>query len=206
MVEQELPKLKTGVRFSSPAPYSLFPILTNFIDFMIHIFVIIFSFLGMAIGAQVKLPIYSIPFTGQTYMLCLIILLDTKRWRRMMSLSLYLLIGLWGAPVFASATHTLTSPTGGYLWGMLLSTCIPPLFQATISSFKKWALFTTVGLCIHGIVLLSGGLQLSYFVGVSTALSKGVLPFLLPGLLKSAMAAATALFLEKVILRDQPSL
>lgn len=75
----------------------------------------------LSVAAQLTLPLPLVPLTGQTLAVGLIAALTT--WRiSLSSVSLYLLIGCLGLPVFAGGTSgwwALIGPTGGYLIGFL---------------------------------------------------------------------------------------
>jgi biotin transport system substrate-specific component len=112
------------------------------------------------------------------------------------SVTIYLLLGLTGLPVFSSFTGgagKLIGPTGGYLIGYLFIACISGLF------FKKCGssyTFRKLIICFFGMTLgtivcyLLGTLWLSYQLSLSftTALSVGVLPYIPLDILKMILA------------------
>jgi len=70
-----------------------------------------------AVGAQIEIPIHPVPFTLQTFFVLLAGGLLSKR-SAFLSMTLYLILGTAGLPVFSSAgfgVSRLLGPTGGYL-------------------------------------------------------------------------------------------
>ena len=79
--------------------------------------------LMIALLAQVVIPIYPVPFTGQTLGVLLTGALIGKK-RASLSLLSYLMMGFIGMPVFVGGTFgiaRLAGPTGGYLIGFVCS-------------------------------------------------------------------------------------
>ena len=116
------------------------------------------------------------------------------------SVTIYLLLGLIGLPVFSGFTGgagKLLGPTGGYLIGYLFIACISGLF------IKKWGTSYTLQnliICFFGMTFgtivcyLFGTLWLSYQLSLSftTALSVGALPYIPPDILKMILALLLA--------------
>ena len=82
----------------------------------------------LALMAQISFPIPGspVPFTGQTLG---VLLLGTAYGASLgfSTMAFYLLMGILGAPIFASGSHGLekiVGATGGYLVGMLISTLV----------------------------------------------------------------------------------
>lgn len=116
-----------------------------------------------------------------------IILLDKKS--AMISVALYLLIGFVGLPVFSGFTGgagKIFGPTGGYLAGYLVL-CLMASCILEVTNCKILALATgTCGLYLFGTLWLMLQSKLPFM----TALSAGVIPFVLFDLVK-IMAAVT---------------
>ncbi len=115
---------------------------------------------------------------------------------------LYLMLGLAGLPVFAASpilpqgAGRVFGPTGGYLLAY-------PLAAFVTGWLAQWGYdrrypTAVVAMCAGLCTLYLGGvLWLAYFVpgadgpvGISRALSTGLVPFLLPDLLKLCVASA----------------
>jgi biotin transport system substrate-specific component len=82
----------------------------------------------VALCAQisVKLPFTPVPITGQTFAVCLVGA-SLGAIRGVASLSLYFLIGILGAPVYAhhdSGWNVITSASGGYIVGFVAAAAV----------------------------------------------------------------------------------
>ncbi|MDE7390521.1 MAG: biotin transporter BioY [Lachnospiraceae bacterium] len=136
-----------------------------------------------------------VPFTLQTFALFVILgLFDAKI--SILSVVVYILMGLVGLPVFAgqkSGIAVIFGPTGGYLIGFILCMLICTLLRkikkdSNVVMVVGWVvgmvvydLFGTVWFCAVYTKELSGAAFIS-------ALSVCVLPFIIPDLLKMAAA------------------
>lgn len=146
----------------------------------------------------ISIPFY-VPFTMQTFAIFTIIgLFGTKK--AFVSVSLYLLLGAIGLPVFSGfrgGVGNLLGVTGGYLIGFLL-TCLISGFL--LSFFKKQKKANVVTFCIS----MALGLIVCYAFGtawyivlytnstgsvsITSVLSLCVFPFLLPDALKMGLS------------------
>lgn len=107
----------------------------------------------------------------------------------------YLLIGLAGVPVFTGGTAgpgKLFGPTGGYLFGFLLTAVFLAATRGEKFNFKRYVLLG----CLVGIPLiyLPGYLQLKLVTGMpwDKAFYMGVLPFIPMDIVKVVAAAYLA--------------
>lgn len=139
-------------------------------------------------------------------MLCGVIL----PWRQsLLSVLLYLLLGLVGLPVFAGGVSGVTAfpgPTGGYLWSFAVVAPMISLLSQQTPLARIGPVGAAIG-CLAGVLLCysCGTLQFVLLTGssVGRALSVCVVPFLLPDAGKTAAAAVVGyavrriLFLEK---------
>ena len=137
----------------------------------------------MAVGAQISVPFYPVPFTLQTLALLLVAACFDAR-TAVYSVLMYLAEGAIGLPVFAnfsSGVHVLFGPTGGYLLGF-----IPGVYLASAISnkFSKLSATFVGGIIGSAVILAFGTVYLATFVGLDNALKLGVYPFLLGDLLK----------------------
>ena len=151
-----------------------------------------------ALLAQVQIPLWPVPITGQTLAVVLVgATLGT--WRGTASMVLYVVAGIAGAPIFAGATHGLGAdvlPSFGFALGF-----IPAAALVGWLSERRWdrrpllsvigfglasAVPFIVGLPWLGAVLASMGAPHD----VATVLNLGFTPFLIGGLVKWAIAAA----------------
>lgn len=155
----------------------------------------IFSALGaviMAICSWITIP-GPVPFTMQTFaVFALLLIYDGGP--ALISISLYLLLGAVGVPVFAGFTGGvahLLGPTGGYLLGFLILSAVYQVLSH-ISS-KKW--FKIVSLIIGLVCCYAFGTWwyvLMYCGGsvdeLGTVLMTCVIPFVLPDAVKMTLA------------------
>ena len=112
-----------------------------------------------------------------------------------LAIAAYILLGAFGLPVFSGfvgGVGRLFGPTGGYIWGFLLSAVLfgivkKLLGEARLSDFFAM-LAGLVGCYSFGTIwfvqVYSGGSDMTY----ASALSVCVLPFILPDLLKIIVA------------------
>jgi len=156
---------------------------------------------GLAICSKITIPIGLIPLTGQTLAVGLIASIVPPlvgTW----AIGIYLLLGLIGLPVFAGSTAGLAAlfgPTGGYLWGFFLYIWIAGAF----SKYTKQTPALIFGNIIGAVIQLLAGaywLVLSANLSITAAFNTGVMPFLIPGLIKVVLVVVAA----KAILRRLP--
>lgn len=144
----------------------------------------------LALAAQIEIPLWPVPITGQTLGVLLIAALLGSR-RGASSVLVYLGQGALGLPVFAGGSGglaRLAGPTGGYLAGFVATA-----FVVGWLSERGWdrRLATTALAMIVGNLLIYGfGLPwLAIWVGWPSALSLGLFPFIVGDLLKIALAS-----------------
>ncbi|HEY5229413.1 MAG TPA: biotin transporter BioY [Galbitalea sp.] len=116
-----------------------------------------------AILAQVAIPLWPVPITGQTFAV-LFVGATLGVTRAVLSMVLYLVIGLLGLPVFApqaNGSHitglpALLGPTGGYLIGFILAVAFVG-WLAQREWDRKW---------LRTLLAFAGGTVLIYAVGL----------------------------------------
>lgn len=145
-----------------------------------------------AVLAQVAVPLWPVPVTGQT-LAVLLVGATLGAWRATASMGLYALVGVLGLPVFSdysSGMAILLGPTGGYILGF-----IPAAFLVGWLSARSWdrqvlkALATFLG---GTVVVFAVGLPwLAVALGLDAqqTLQGGLYPFILGGAIKAAIAA-----------------
>tara|TARA_Y100000590_G_scaffold432247_1_gene548052 strand:+ start:366 stop:929 length:564 start_codon:yes stop_codon:yes gene_type:complete len=140
----------------------------------------------ITISAKVKIPFYPVPMTMQTFVILLIGI--TCGYKLGIAIvSLYLLEGIVGLPVFANSPEKgigiiyFTGPTMGYLIGFLVSVYFAGLFKynkGLVNSFLK-LLFSVSFIYIFGLIWLGT------LIGWEKPIFKlGAQPFLLAELFK----------------------
>ena len=150
---------------------------------------LIVIFLGsviLAISAKIKIPFYPVPMTMQTFVILLLgVCLGSKM--GLAVVSLYLLEGIVGLPVFANSPEKgigwmyFTGSTMGYLIGFLVAT-----FMAGYSNLKTniFNIFFKLIFSVSAIYIL-GILWLGTLIGWDKPIFQlGAAPFLLAELFK----------------------
>lgn len=144
----------------------------------------------LAISAKVQIPFVPVPFTMQTAVVLAIGLtygpsLGTA------TVTAYLAEGAAGLPVFAAgggAAYLTTSPTAGFLWGMLLATA---LMGVLVRRGWDTTVVRTLGAMLAGtaVIFTVGVTWLGYQIGQDAAIANGLRPFLGSEALKIALVA-----------------
>jgi biotin transport system substrate-specific component len=160
-------------------------------------------FIGAAAQVVIPLPGTPVPITGQTFGVLLVGAALGAR-RSVASLSLYLLLGLAGAPLFKSGGHGVEqfaisgadgalalAPTGGYLIGMLFGAWI--VGRLADLGWDRSVIGTVAAMAIGSLIIYSFGvpwLAASANLEIGVAIQKGVAPFILGDAIKLGLAAA----------------
>ena len=154
--------------------------------------VVLISVLGtllLTISAKIKIPFYPVPMTMQTFVVLFLgIAFGYKI--GLATISLYLLEGILGLPVFANSPEKgigivyFTGPTMGYLIGFLIAVFFTGYFQfgkPTITNviFIFFKLVFSVS-----FIYILGLFWLSTLIGWDKAFKFGAQPFLLAELFK----------------------
>ena len=151
-----------------------------------YIFVALIGSIILAISSKVKIPFYPVPMTMQTFVVLFIgITLGSKI--GLLTVSLYLLEGIYGLPVFAGTPEKgigfiyFTGPTMGYLLGFLIAVYFAGSFK-----YEKNLINNLIKLlfCVSFIYIL-GLAWLGVLIGWEKPIFKlGAQPFLLAELFK----------------------
>jgi len=164
--------------------------------------VVLISVLGtllLTISAKIKIPFYPVPMTMQTFVVLFLgIAFGYKI--GLATISLYLLEGILGLPVFANSPEKgvgliyFTGPTMGYLIGFLVAVYFAGLFKydkGLINTFLK-LIFSVSFIYILGLIWLGT------LIGWDKPIFKlGAQPFLLAELFKMLLL----LFLTPTLLK-----
>lgn len=159
----------------------------------------------IAVCSWISIPT-AVPFTLQTFAVFLVLLLLGGE-RGTIATLVYVLLGAVGAPVFAgfkAGLGVLLGSTGGYIIGFLFTGLIYILFTRL---FKNNIVIKLVALVLGLIVCYAFGtawfmhvyLKNTGEVGLLTVLGWCVFPFIIPDLVKMALAAVIAKRIEPVI-------
>lgn len=159
----------------------------------------------IAICSWISIPM-TIPFTLQTFAVCLTTaLLGTKRGT--ITVIVYILLGLVGAPVFSGfkgGIGALMGPTGGYIIGFIFTAIIVGLLTEKYGKkIPVLAIAMVIGILIcyvFGTVwFVSVYTKTKEPVGIMTALSWCVFPYLIPDAVKIALAVFLTKRLDRFI-------
>jgi len=145
----------------------------------------------LAVSAKVKIPFYPVPMTMQT--IVVLLLGVSLGWKLgLFTVSLYLIQGIAGLPVFAGTPEKgagivyFTGPTMGYLVGFLIAVYLAGFFKYTNNFFKNLIkLIFSVS-----FIYLLGMIWLGILIGWDKPVFKlGAQPFLLAELFKVVLLA-----------------
>ena len=140
----------------------------------------------LAVSAQFKVAIGPVPFTLQTLALLVIASLYGRN-LAVATVLLYLAQGAAGLPVFSSP-GALFGPTAGFLIGFLPLAAI--VGEAADRGLDRSPLTLAPAMLVGEVVLFAlGFLWLAQFIGADKAFAAAVAPFIVPDLVKVAIAA-----------------
>ena len=158
----------------------------------------------IAIAAQIAIdvPLTHVPLTLQPLAVLLVgVVLGSKRGAA--AATLYLVEGMSGLPVFAQlhgGAIWLTGLTAGYLWSYPFAAFVAGWF-----SERNWGgttLRAVTGMLLALAVIYVGGWSwLAVLIGAQKAFVAGVAPFVIPDLVKIAVAAAVLPAAQRLITR-----
>jgi len=150
------------------------------------IFIAIVGTILLTISAKIKIPFYPVPMTMQTFV---VLLLGTLFGYKigLLTVSLYLLEGIYGLPVFAGTPEKgigftyFMGPTMGYLIGFLVA-----VFFAGFFKYDKGLINTFLKLIFSvSFIYILGLIWLGTLIGWDKPIFKfGAQPFLLAELFK----------------------
>ncbi|MEV0901321.1 biotin transporter BioY [Actinoplanes sp. NPDC049802] len=146
---------------------------------------------AVGLAAQISFPVPGspVPITGQTFAV-LLVGASLGATRGAAGMLLYVMAGVLGVPWFADGASGWPSATAGYLVGFVLAAALTGQLAALGGDRRP----------VHTIGLMAAGNALIYLVGVpwlafstgvglTTAVSLGLTPYLLGDVLKMLLAA-----------------
>ncbi|GAB2024501.1 biotin transporter BioY [Lactovum odontotermitis] len=160
----------------------------------------------IAVASQLAIPLGPVPFTLQTLVVALLASLYRLR-EILLSVLLYLLLGLIGLPIFsggASGPASLFGPTGGFLLAFLVS---GSLISLMIQLFgRNIFMLTLTNLLGLGLTLLIGTvwLKVYYKMNWGAAFMTGFVPFIVGEIVKAVIVVGLAVSLYRILPRINP--
>ena len=144
---------------------------------------------------SIPLPFTPVPITGQTFAV-LLVGSSLGMVRGLASCTLYLLLGIVGAPVYADRAHgwdVVVGSSGGYLVGFLFAGALVG-FLAERGWDKRFSTATSAMLAGNVVIYLCGTVWLAHVLntGLAKTLEYGLYPFV-PGDIFKLYLAALAL-------------
>lgn len=143
--------------------------------------------------AQVYVPMWPVPITGQT-LAVLLVGASLGAVRGGLSMALYALVGALGAPVYSEAqggVAVLLGPTGGYIVGFVLAAALTGWLAQR--RFDRTLVRGMLAFVAGSAVVFAIGLpwlHLSLGLAWPATLQGGLVPFIVGGVIKAAIAAA----------------
>jgi len=151
-----------------------------------NLFLAILGTILLAVSAKIKIPFWPVPMTMQTFVVLLLGII--YGWKLgLFTVSLYLLEGIAGLPVFAGTPEKglglvyFTGPTMGYLIGFLVAVFLAGFFNFNNNFFKNFIklIFSVSFIYIFGLLWLG-----SIIGWDKPVFELGAQPFLLAELFK----------------------
>lgn len=150
-----------------------------------------------AVAAQVSVPLWPVPITGQT-LAVLLVGVTLGAVRAGLSLALYAVVGVLGLPVFSQASSgwsVLAGPTGGYIIGFVFAAVLTG-WLAQLEWDRKLPK-ALVAFFAGSIVPFAFGLpwlavslgKLGYPNDLNSVLTAGFYPFIVGGIIKAVIGA-----------------
>jgi biotin transport system substrate-specific component len=146
--------------------------------------------------AQIAIPLWPVPITGQT-LAVLVVGSSLGALRGALSMVLYAVVGALGAPIFSdhsAGISVIQGFSGGYIIGFIFSAALIGWIAQTNWDHRVWraivsALVGTLVTFVIGITWLWASLgRAGYPNDLNTVLSGGLYPFIVGGIVKAVIA------------------
>lgn len=149
----------------------------------------------IAVCSWITIPFGDVPFTMQTF--AVFVAVGLLGWKRStLSVIVYILIGVAGAPVFSGfrgGISSLVGPTGGYIVGFIFLALIGGLI---IDKFPKKVYVMCIAMILGLAICYAFGTAWFMYVYIrntgaitlAAVLGKCVVPYIIPDLLKMVLA------------------
>lgn len=160
-------------------------------------------------AAQLVIPMWPVPITGQTFAV-LLVGTTLGALRGALSMLLYIALGAIGLPVFTEGSagwQVIAGPTGGYLIGFVLAAILTGWLAQR--SWDRKIIGAGVAFLAGTVVIYAVGLpwlsvalgQLGYPNDLGATLSAGLFPFVPGDILKAVVAGAILPVTWKIVSR-----
>lgn len=139
-------------------------------------------------ASKIFIPLKPVPITLQPTAILLLALVYSSR-RAFQSVLLWIGMGAAGLPVFASwepGLPVLLGPTAGYIYSYLFVTAIIPHIREKVE-IKGFFVDMALAALATTMTFAMGVAWLSTFVGFEKAIAVGLLPFIIPGIVKAGL-------------------
>ena len=163
------------------------------------------AFIAVGTFIAIPLPFTPLPIVLQNF--CAVMAgLVLGPWMGSLSVLLYLAAGAIGAPIFSGASGGLTrffGPTGGYLWGYLMSALVAGLILGTPKPEQKIHIGRYIAATVLGFLVLyvPGVIQMGIVLDLplDKTLVAGFIPFIPGDILKGIAAVIIAPRLRRLV-------
>ncbi|UQS84255.1 biotin transporter BioY [Bombilactobacillus thymidiniphilus] len=146
----------------------------------------------LVICSQITIPIPTVPLTLQTlavgFIAVFLPIIDG-----LLVIIVYLILGTLGLPIFAGlhgGLSYLLAPAGGYLFGFIAFVLITKLFLRGKSQFNLWLALLLGDL--SQLICGTAGLQLALHQSWPIVVGIGILPYIIPELIKITLLTVIA--------------
>lgn len=152
--------------------------------------VVVFGSLLIAVSAKIALPLLPVPITLQTVAILFLAMLFGSR-LAVTAVLLYFAEAMAGLPVLSgpiAGPAVFMGPTMGYLLGFIVAAAFTG-YMAEKGHCRTWVKAFLTALFASLLILIAGGIALSFELGPKVAIEAGVLPFIFGDLLKAIFLA-----------------
>ena len=152
----------------------------------------------LSIVGPIVIPIGIVPIT-LTSLIIFILSAVLRPQEASLAVLLYIVLGLIGLPVFSgylAGISVVAGPTGGYIVGFLVSSIIISLINKKNKSILKYLISFIIGTIV---IYMFGVINLSFILkmNITTVFITGILPFIIPDILKIILASFIVHILNK---------
>lgn len=161
----------------------------------------------LAIASQLTIPLPMVPLTLQTLAVGIIATV-LKPLDSILAITLYLILGAIGVPVFAGGAAgfgVILGPTGGFLIGFLLQAQqiamigqLDFMMKTPQSKLGLYSLANIIG-AAWCLVLGTVWLSIAAHLSLQAAFKVGCLPFIIPGVIKAILAAVIGYAIRRAL-------